>query len=121
MDIRREKLKLKLDNCSDQIIQSIESTKDNFIKLSKESKSTEIKKPKEELTELIERFDTFEISEKKFKEIRQSLTVLNGGLTRKLGEYKDSIIGKKQFTFKFDDIQIKNLFGFLEEFKNVNS
>jgi hypothetical protein len=105
------------------MIQSIESTKDNFIKFSKESKRlrTEIEKPKEELTELIERFDTFEISENKFKEIRQSLTVLNGGLTRKLGEYKDSIIGKKQFTFKFDDIQIKNLFGFLEEFKNVNS
>ena len=38
VDLRREELKLRLDECSDQIIESIESTKENYIKLSKESK-----------------------------------------------------------------------------------
>ena len=121
VDLRREKLKLKLDNCSEEIIQSIESTKENCIKLSKESKrlSTEIEESKEDLTKLIDRFDTFEIDEKKFEEIRQSLSILNGDLTRKLGEYKDSIIGDKKYSFEFEEIDIKGLFGSFKEVEKV--
>ena len=121
VDLRREELKLKLDNCSEEIIQSIESTKENCIKLSKESKrlSTEIEESKEDLTKLIDRFDTFEIDEKKFEEIRQSLSILNGDLTRKLGEYKDSIIGDKKYSFEFEEIDIKGLFGSFKEVEKV--
>ena len=36
VDLRREELKLKLDNCSDEIIQSIERTKEVKVYLSKE-------------------------------------------------------------------------------------
>ena len=121
VDLRREELKLRLDECSDQIIESIESTKENYIKLSKESKrlSTKIEESKEELTKLIDRFDTFEIDEKKFEEIRQSLRILNGGLTRKLSEYKDSIIGGKENTFEFKDVDINVLFGSFKEVEKV--
>jgi hypothetical protein len=61
---RRENLKMKLENCSDEIILSIGSAKESCIKLSKESKrlSTEIEKSKQELTHLIDRFDNFEIN-----------------------------------------------------------
>ena len=38
VELRRDELKLKLDNCSDQIIESIESAKENCIKSSKETK-----------------------------------------------------------------------------------
>jgi hypothetical protein len=38
VDLRREISKLKLDECSDEIIQSIECTKENCINLNKESK-----------------------------------------------------------------------------------
>jgi len=121
VDLRREELKLQLDNCSDEIIQSIESTKEKCIKLSKESQrlSTEIEKSKEELTDLVDRFDTFEIDEKKFEEIRQSLTVLNGGLNRKLDEYKDSMIGNKEYTFEFEEIDFKGSFGCFKEVEKV--
>jgi len=121
VDLRREELKLKLDNCSDQIIESIESAKENCIKSSKETKNlnTEIEKSKEELTELVDRFDTFEIDEKKFEEIMQSLIVLNGGLTRTLSEYKDSMIGGKEYTFEFEEIDIKGLFGSFKEVEKV--
>ena len=53
--------------------------------MSKESKrlSTEIEQSKEELTDLVDSFDTFKIDYEKFEDIRQSLTALNGGLTRK--------------------------------------
>jgi hypothetical protein len=53
------------------------------------------------LAETIYRFDTLEIDYEKFEEIRKSLTVLNGILSRKLSEYKDSIIGDKKYTFEF--------------------
>jgi chromosome segregation ATPase len=121
VDLRREELKLKLDNCSDEIIQSIERTKDNCIKLSRESKrlNTEIENSKKELTELMDDFDTFEIDNEKFEDIRQSLTVLNGGLTRQLGEYKDSIIGDKKYSFEFEEIDIKGLFGSFKEVEKV--
>ncbi len=121
VDIRRKELKFKLDECSDEIIKSIESNKENCIKLNKESKrlSTAIEKSKKELTKLIERFDTFEINDTKFNEIVQSLYVLNGGLTSKLGEYKESMIGGKEYTFEFKEIDIKGLFGCFKEVKKV--
>jgi hypothetical protein len=121
VDLRRENLKLKLDNCSDEIIKSIEITKENCIKLSKESKrlSTEIEKSKVELTKLIDRFDTFEISDKKFEEIKKSLIILNRGLTRTLGENKDSITRGKEYTFEFQEIDIKKLFGSFKEIQKV--
>ncbi len=121
MDISREELKFKLDECSDEIIKSIESTKENCIKLSKECKrlSTEIEKSKEELNKLIDRFDTFDIDEKKFEEIRQRLIVLNRGMPRKLGEYKDSMIGNKEYTFEFKEIDINGLFGSFKEVEKV--
>ena len=58
VDLRREILKLKLDECSDEIIQSIECTKKNCINL---KLSSEIEKSKEDLNKLTDRFDTFEI------------------------------------------------------------
>jgi len=123
VDLRREKLKLELDNSSDEILQFIESAKDNCIKLSKETKklSTEIEKSKEELTELVGRFDTFEIDYEKFEEIRESLTVLNEDLTRKLEEFKDSIIGDKNYILEFQEIDIKSLFGSFKEVEKVIS
>ena len=67
----------------------------------------------------MDRFETFEIDNEKFEEIMQSLIVLNGVLTRKLSEYKDSIIGDKKYTFEFKEINIKGLFGSLKEVEKV--
>jgi hypothetical protein len=40
-------------------------------------------------------------------------------MTRKLGEYKDSMIGNKEYTFEFKDIDIDGLFGSFKEVENV--
>jgi hypothetical protein len=89
--------------------------------LSKECKrlSTEIEKSKEELNKLIDRVDTFDIDEKKFEEIRQCLIALNRGMPRKLGEYKDSLIEGKEYTFEFKEIDINGLFGSFKEIEKV--
>ena len=81
--------------------------------------STEIEQSKEELTELVDDFDRFEIGTEKFEEIRQILTVLNRGLTRTLREYKDSLIDNKEYTFEFQEIDIKRLFGCFKEVQKV--
>jgi len=123
VDQRRENLKMKLDNCSDEIILSIGSAMENCIKLSKESKrlSTEIEHSNQELTHLIDRFDTFEINDKKFKAIKQSLIIRNGGLIGTLSEYKYSIINFTEYKFDFQEIHIKNLFGCSKQVPKVIS
>ena len=68
---------------------------------------------------MIDRFDTFDIDEKKFEVIRQRLIVLNRGMPRKLGEYKDSMIGNKEYIFEFKDIDINGLFGCFKEVEKV--
>jgi len=118
MDLRREELKLKLDNCSDEIIQSIERTKEVKVYLSKEVNRIKIEREKSKLklTKLIDRFDNFYYDEKKFEKIKQSWVVLNKRLNRSLCEYKDSIIGGREYTFDFEEIHIK---GLLDCFKEV--
>lgn len=71
-DLRREDVNLEIDTYSDEIIQSVESTKANCMKLSKEVNmlTAYINTSKKELTDLIERFDTLNIDEKKFGDIK---------------------------------------------------
>jgi len=70
-------------------------------------------------TKFIDDFDTFEIDNEKFEDIRQHLTILNGNLSRKLSGNKDSIIGGKEYTFEFKEIDIKSLFGSFKETEKV--
>ena len=121
VDLRREDLKMKIDTCSDELIKSIESNQLNCIKLSKEVDrlTSDIEKFKQELNELVDRFDTFEINDAKFTDIKQSVTVLNDSFTKILEEYNDSLIGNKEYTFKFKDIEIEDIFGRLEVYGNV--
>jgi len=69
--IRRDDLKIKIDNYSDEIIKSLELNQKNYRKLSKEvNKITEnIEKSKKDLNELSAQFDTLEFNDKKFKDI----------------------------------------------------
>ena len=78
--IRREDLKMKIDKYSDEVIQSIEGTQANFIKISKQVNqiSTEIKQSEKELDAYVKRFDTFDIDDKKFEAIKQGVVRLNG-------------------------------------------
>ncbi len=72
VDIRREDLKFKIDNYSDELIKSVETNQRNLIKLSKEVNqiTTNIEKSKDELNKLITQFDTLEFNDKKFEDIK---------------------------------------------------
>jgi len=116
VDLRREESKHKIDTCSEEIIQSIENTQLNCVKLSKQSKKieVEIEKAKDELNDSIDRFDNFEISEKKFEDIKQSVTILNKQFTKIIDEYKTSLLGYREYSFQFKEVDFKDAFGHLD-------
>ena len=113
VDIRREDLKLKIDNFSDEIIKSVELNQKSYIKLSKEvNKITEnINKSKNELNDLIAQFDTLEFNDKKFQDTKASVAVVNLELSKILAEYQDSLLDNKIYTFKFKELPIEDIFG----------
>ena len=85
-----------------EIINSIESSKENCVRLAKEGKRLEIdiKKQKKELDELLERFDRFDFNEQKFHEIKDSVALLNKDLNKKLEAHKIPILDNKTYAFK---------------------
>ncbi len=118
VDIRREDLKFKIDNYSDELIKSVETNQMNLIKLSKEVNQikTNIEKSKDELYKLITQFDTLEFNDKKFEVIKTNVAVVNQEFHKILAEYQDSLIGKKKFgkkkfTFELKESQIEDIFG----------
>ena len=113
VDIRREDLKYKIDNYSDETIKSLELNQKNFIKISKEvnQMTNAIEKSKNELNKLITQFDSLEIIDKKFEDIKASVAVVNQEFHKILAEYQESLISNKKYTFEFKESQIENIFG----------
>ena len=70
-----------------------------------------IEKSKNELNKLITQFDSLEIIDKKFEDIKASVAVVNQEFHNILAEYHDSIIGNKKYTFEFKESAIEDIFG----------
>jgi len=119
VDLRREELKLKADNCSDEIIKSIECSKENCLRLSKNGKRIDVHKQKKELDELLKCFDKFDFEEQKLDKIGQCVVLLNKGLEATFNEYKFSVIGNKDFYFEHEEIGMENIFGRFKEIEMV--
>ena len=116
---RRCDLKQKIDNDVDAMIDSIEKIKVQCIVLSEKANklTADIERSKEELGDLISRFDDFEISDKKFEGIKESLVCLNQNLVKIIGGYNHSLIQNKNYSFLpvsspfqyyFGDIKIRD-------------
>jgi hypothetical protein len=120
VDLRREVLKQKIDDHSDEIIKSLELNQQNYTKLSKEVNLIElnIERSKKKLNDLVAQFDTLEFNGDKFKEIKASVAVLNLELHQIIGEYHDSLVGNKKYTFQIPTIEvpIKSLFGYMTDY-----
>ena len=116
VDIRREDLKVKIDKYSDEVIQSIEDTQVNYIKLSKQVNqiSTDIEQSKKELDDFTKRFDTFEINDKKFKAIKQGVVAVNQTFDKIIIDYNNSLVGNKEYSFAFMERPISEIFGYFD-------
>lgn len=124
--LRREDLKMRIDNCCEDIIQSINKTQADCNKISKKSNYI-IKEYRDvvenaniELTELVNQFNTFDIDEKKFSDIKQSLALLNEKCTEKLAAHKEMLLKNRTCSFEFNEVQIENVFGHYNENIQVN-
>ena len=58
---------------------------------------------------LVELFDTFDIDDK--RDIMNSVVIFNKRLTRIADQHKVSLIGNKNYSFEFNEIQIDDIFG----------
>jgi hypothetical protein len=73
VDLRREELKLKIDDISDQLVQSIEDTQLKCTQLSKENKLIKetFDVSNNQLSKLIKEFDIFKFDVKRFEELKK--------------------------------------------------
>ncbi len=124
--MRRENLKMDIDDFSDEIIKLIDIAQTNCVLrstngLSKELEqlSIDVEKLKKDLSQLISRFDTFDIREKKYEDIKQEVGVLNKAITRIQSEYTNSLLGNKEYSFESNNFEIKDVFGCFKEIQKV--
>ena len=92
-----------------------------MIKYSKEANqlTTNIEKSRKDLNELIAQFDILEFNDKKFENIKASVSVVNQEFHKILAVYKDSLIGNKKHTFEFKELPIEDIFGRIIDFQVI--
>lgn len=113
VDLRKKDLKLKIDQYSEELTKSIEATCLKCVKVSNQASliTIEFDKSKNELEELVGRFDTFEINEKKFENIKNSTEILDDRFNKMLKEYKRSVLNYQKYSFDFQERSISDVFG----------
>jgi hypothetical protein len=120
VDLRRDSLKLKIDNISNNVIKSIEKTQANLINVSKEVKSPNIDKVKEELDEQMKKINESEFNDNKFKNAKKRLFLINEELQRTRYNYNISLIGNKEHLFEFEKISMEWIFGHFSNYEKNN-
>ena len=121
VDLRRENLKLEIDDISDSIIKSIETSQANLIESRKICKpfTPNIQKLKEELDELTQMFKLV-FNDNEFQDIKEKLTILGDELNRTIDNYNISLLGNREYIFQFEDISLACMFGHLSNFEIKN-
>jgi hypothetical protein len=64
-----------------------------------------------ELDDYVKRFDTFDIDEKKFEAIKQGVVCVDGKFDKIILDYNNALIGNKEYSFKYYEISIRDVFG----------
>jgi hypothetical protein len=114
VDLRREVLKDKIDSYSEEIIESIESTKLNLISISKEvdQLTFDVTSLKKELSEIKEKFVTFELDDGICASIKKSIDHLKIKCDEILVDYKESLLRNTKYSFTFKDQSlVEDFFG----------
>ena len=116
MDLRREELKFKIDEYSDQLVQSIDASQLKCTQLSKGNKL--MKEPfielNDELNKLIKDFDIFEFNDKKFEELKKKADALRIKLNNIMADYKITLLNNKKHSFEFKEEIVSDVFGNIE-------
>ena len=115
VDLRREDLIQRIHNYSDKIIKSIENTQAECLKTSKKVNqlTVEVEKSKRNLKDLIKSFNTNE-------KITESIEILIEANKKVLKEYNDALLGFNKYSFDFNEIEIKDIFGYFIKTEKVS-
>lgn len=121
VDLRREKIKVEIDKYSDQLIQSIDSTRVNCVRLQTQviRLANDIEKSNNELNELTGRFNASTNDENELENIKNKADDLKDKFNDLLAEYKSSLLENKEYSFVFDVKPIEDIFGKVIDYKIV--
>ena len=108
--MRREKLKLQIDDYSNDTICKIDQTKQDCIKLAKEiNKNTrDIENYKTDLNTLIQKF---ELNDENYDEILSKANISLPKFEDILDVYKFSLLNNSDHEFMFEDMTMEDVFG----------
>ena len=113
VDLRREELKFKIDEYSDQLVQSIDASQLKCTQLSKGNKL--MKEPfielNDELNKIIKEFDIFEFNDKKFEELKKKADVLRIKFNNIMADYKITLLNNKKHSFEFKEEIVSDVLG----------
>ena len=65
------------------------------------------------------KFGTFNIDEKKFEDIKQRVVGVNKKFDKIILDYNNGLIGNNEYSFKFNEISIADVFGRFYDIKYV--
>ena len=133
IEFRASTLKESIDDCSNELIHSVEEIKANSIKRSKQM-DQKTSKTRVELLELVtqnlenhseletitKNFNTFKINETNFEAIKIRADALKINFDNMLVKYKESLLENKTYQFGHDDTKVSEIFGSIEVLKQVN-
>lgn len=130
VDLRRETVLAKVHEYSDNLIQTIEKSRTDCMKVSRKVNqlTEEIQNSSKELDELLKQFDTLNIDEKKFESIKSSASTLKENIYIMRVKLKESLLIDNDYELRVGDerieTQIGRIFGSLknpQDFKKVKN
>lgn len=114
VDLKREKLKIELDEYSDKLIEAITKTQAESMELAKNVRKDGIALDEtlaNEIKEIVEEYETMAINEEDFEKFNRQLLVLKFKCDKMLEEYQKSILSEKYVLETDTYINISELFG----------
>lgn len=67
----------------------------------------------------VELFDTFEIDDKKYEDLKMTANILKDKFRKMLVDYKKALFMNKDYSFVFRDISVENIFGKFIDYRMV--
>jgi uncharacterized coiled-coil DUF342 family protein len=119
VDLRRESLKLNIDNYSDQLIEIIDKCHAECVATSKNIKQIEEELIKSEkiLNQFVNEINSFAFDNHdndasiKIRDFSQKAEQIHTKVKQQLKEYQHIVFNGKEFKFEFKELKIEDLFG----------
>ncbi len=124
VDLRRDTLFRDITEYSNKIIENINKLRQECLdSSSRQLKAAEgvLDTCKLEVNEQKDKFDSFEIYDKKFEEVLSKSKVLQGELGLAMNKYKFGLQGNKSYRLGSKKIKISKVFGSIETFNLKNN